>query len=416
METRNQNKLSVSKNIAWSSVGSFVYFFSQWLLTIAVTRIAGYSEAGIFSLGMSLSNMFYCVAIYGVRNYQVSDIKDKYSAKTYIISRYITCLISFFVFILFVVINQYNIHTFIAITLYMVFKLTEALVDVYHGIDQKCWRMDIVGKSFIMRSGITFLSFVVSLYFTKSLSLSILLMGIGSLLVVLLYDKKRSLQLIMSTNEACDINKVKALLIECIPLVIYLFLSTAIGSIPRFFLEKYYGNEILGIFASVATPAVIVQVASSYVFNPMITLFAEKLEQKEQSGFLKLFFKCLLGIGIISIIALLGAALLKDWGLSLLFGESILGYTYLFVPVIITTILTALVWFECSILTVYRELKMLMYVNAFIFILCVTLSIICVSKNGMMGVNKVLIISLGAEAIVLFLFILKYTKDYFTTN
>lgn len=409
-ETRN---LSVSQNIIWSSIGSFIYLLSQWALTIVVTRTIGYSEAGVFSLAMSLSNVFYCIAIYGMRNFQVSDLKSQYQTSVYIKSRYLTCAIAFFCFVIFVFLNEYNLHTMMVLIIYMIFKLSEAMVDVYHGIDQLYWRMDIVGKSFLIRSLTTFILFVGILFFTKSLEFSILGMAVGAHLSVFLYDRIRSETLCHKGDEGSVGNNVKQLLIECLPLVFYLFLSTAVNNVPRFFLERYYGNECLGIFASVATPAVIVQVGASYIFSPLITLFAEKLQKKERRAFNRLLLFCIMAIFIISVIAVIGADLLKDWGLSLLFGTSILEYTYLFVPVIITTILTALVWFGCSLLTVFRTLKELMYINAFVFILSIIVSIYFVSHYGMMGVNITLIIVLSIEILLLLVSGTRSLKKFF---
>lgn len=411
---KGTNVLSVSQNIIWSSIGSFVYLSSQWVLTIIVTRMIGYTEAGVFSLAMSLSNVFYCIAIYGIRNFQISDLKDQYQTSVYIKARYLTCGISFFCFMIFVFLNQYNFHTMMVLNIYMLFKLSEAMVDVYHGIDQRYWRMDIVGKSFLIRSITTFVLFVGVLFLTKNLELSILCMAAGAHLSVFLYDKKRSIMLCHSIDKSNSENNIKRLLLECLPLVIYLFLSTAVNSIPRFFLEKYYGNECLGIFASVATPAVVVQVGASYIFSPLITLFAERLEEKEKRLFIRLFLMCLVGISLLSVLSIIGAYILKDWGLSLLFGDTILQYTYLFVPVIITTILTALVWFGCSLLTIFRKLKELMYINAITFVLSILGSVYFVLHYGMMGVNITLIVVLSIEIILLFVVAFQFIrKDFY---
>ena len=396
-------KLSVKENMIWNSIGSFLYLFSQWLLTIIIVHLSGYEDAGILSLAMSLTNMFYCIAIYGIRNYQVSDIKEKYTSDIYVTTRILTSGVAFFCCLIFVAVNGYPGKTFAAIIVYMVFKLSEAMVDVFHGIDQRLFRMDIIGKSFILRAVATFLAFTAGIYFTKSLVLAIIMMAVTAHLSVLFYDVPRSCNL-EKFRINCSKVPIINLLAECFPLVIYLFLSTTIGTIPRYFLEQFWGSEILGIYASIATPAVIVQVAASYLFNPFVTVFAEKYYSKDFNGFMQLFKKCMIGIILLSVVCLAGAKIFGDFGLKLLFGKSILEYSYLLIPVIICTILTALTWFLCTLLTVMHAFKGLLISNILAVGVCAVLSVVLIPKCIMDGVNYAMIGSLSMGCLALLIF------------
>lgn len=63
------------------------------------------------------------------------------------------------------------------------------------------------------------------------------------------------------------------------------FCSSLGANLPRQFLELKLGKESLGIYSTVATPAVIVQVAASYIFNPVLTEFAWLYQQGEKRNF-----------------------------------------------------------------------------------------------------------------------------------
>ena len=63
-------KISMKASILWNSWGSIFYLGCQWLLTVLVVRLAGVEESGILSLAMSVSNIWYSLAVYGMRNYQ----------------------------------------------------------------------------------------------------------------------------------------------------------------------------------------------------------------------------------------------------------------------------------------------------------------------------------------------------------
>ena len=74
----SEKKLSLQSSIAWNSIGSIFYLGCQWLMTVVVVWIAGLETAGILSLAMSVSNIWYSFAVYGMRNFQVSDTVGKY--------------------------------------------------------------------------------------------------------------------------------------------------------------------------------------------------------------------------------------------------------------------------------------------------------------------------------------------------
>ena len=52
-----------------------VYLITQWLISVLVVRLSGVETAGILTLAMSVNNVFYSIAMQGIRNYQVSDMK-----------------------------------------------------------------------------------------------------------------------------------------------------------------------------------------------------------------------------------------------------------------------------------------------------------------------------------------------------
>lgn len=50
-----------------NSAGSLVLFFGQCVISLVIVRITGYGDAGVFSLAMSISNVFCFVANYNIR-------------------------------------------------------------------------------------------------------------------------------------------------------------------------------------------------------------------------------------------------------------------------------------------------------------------------------------------------------------
>lgn len=157
-------KLSVQKSILWNSVGSLIYLATQWLITILVVRLAGVDAAGNLALAMSVGNLMYSIALFGMRNFQVSDIAEEYRNGVYIASRLITCFVSVIIGTVYVLCMSYTAEQRWCIGIYCVFKASEALYDVYAGISQKVWRMDYIGKSWVIKGICTFVAFCGVLY------------------------------------------------------------------------------------------------------------------------------------------------------------------------------------------------------------------------------------------------------------
>ena len=101
-------KLSMKQSILWNSWGSMFYLGCQWLLTILVVRISGVDNAGLLSLAMSVSNIWYSLAVYGMRNFQVSDTNEKYSNGLYISSRIFTGSAALFGCIIYTLVLSYS--------------------------------------------------------------------------------------------------------------------------------------------------------------------------------------------------------------------------------------------------------------------------------------------------------------------
>lgn len=401
------NKAAIRKTFIYNTIGTGVYLGCQWLITILIVRLSGYSDAGILSLAMSITNVFICIAFYGMRSFQVSDLTNKYSIGTYISARIITSIISIVFCAIFITLNPYTTYEFLCIFIYMGFKTSEAVVDVFHGIDQKAWRMDIVGWSLIIRGVLSLSIFVIIIVLTQSLVLSIIGMALSSYLVILFYDLSRTKKFSSSIKPDFSFIKIKKLLVECFPLLILLLIASFLPMVPRYLLDIYYGSEVLGIYASVATPTIIIQVASTFIFSPLVPLFAEYYQNDNYVSFVKLFIKCIVAIGIIAFVILFISIIWGDSILNILFGNTILPYTNLFIPVMICTILTSASWFFCTILTVFRDFKGIIIGNLVGLILCFILSLTLIKELGMNGVNITILIALSVQNIILIYFNLK---------
>lgn len=402
--------LSIRENVIWNSLGNFIYLISQWLLTYVVVRIQGYGPAGIFSLAMSVGNSLNAVATYTMRNFQVSDIEGEYSDNQYIISRYVTSLISFIACLAFCGFNEYPVKTFLCIAFYMVFKISEALSDVYQAIFQRASRMDYIGKAYIAKAMLDFSFFFGVLFITSDLMTAIIALCCASLIVVFCYERREAKNFASNTAAALssdrDLRQVKKLILVCLPVALYGLFFNTMGQVPRYVLELLKNEDALGIYTTVAMPVTLVQVSANYLFAPLTAPLASCFARHDVKEFYRLFWKAIGAIVVISIVAFIGFGVAGKPVMALLFGDSIVPYLYLLNPLIFCSVLVALSWFLSAALTVVRKLVAQLVLSIVSFLVSCALSFYLISVFGLNGatfsyIAALLVFSVGGFFILL---------------
>jgi len=388
------------KNAVWNSVGTLIYFACQWLITIFVVILfPGYTEAGILALAMSITNALVTVANYNIRAFQVSDIDDEFVNGTYIAARVVTCLISIILCTVFVTVVGYDSVTSIIILIYMIFRTVEAFVDVYHGINQKQWKMDYIGISFIVRGLLSLISFIL-FGWLFGLVVAAISMVISSAIVVVLFDYRMSRKL---TSLAPLFNKSAIVLLKrCFPLMLTIFISVLMVSYSRLAIERIHGVDALGAFTAAVTPSVFIGLLASFIYTPLINLFAESFRDGNTKKFAILVGICsLLNIGVVGVIYV-GAALLGEWGLVLVFGESIRSYVYLLYGAIIASGFTSFMWLMNMFFSVTRDIRGIFYGNIIRILICIVVIDWLLRDYGLSGANYAIIIAQGVAVVFLF--------------
>ena len=392
-------KKKVVKSIMYNTIGSFTYLLCQWLMTFIVVWVSGYKTAGILSISMSVATTFAVIATFNMRNYRSSDLKSKYSEKTYLITRLITSILAVVITLTYSIIKNFNLFQLLCINVFMLYKVTEAIVDVLHGTLQKKWRFDIIGKSFFCRGIILIILFYSGLKITNNLLLTLLITTIFTYIFIFVFDIKNYKKVVHTYGDYKKRYTLQ-LLIQCVPMVIYGLLFSYISLYPKIIVENYLGAEQLGYYASVSTPALIIQVAATFIFTPLLSLFAEYYQNREYKKFKVVSFRIILIIIIIGLIGITLSKFFGKFGLTLLFGKSIIPYISLFNGVIIISTLIAIIWFLGMLLVVKRNYKILIIGSIIPLLLTIFISKSVIYNYNLNGINVVLIIVYSVQAFI----------------
>ncbi|CAK7051951.1 MAG: hypothetical protein PEGG_02196 [Paraeggerthella hongkongensis] len=333
-----------------------MYLACQWLVTVLVVRMSsGYDDAGLLSLAMSVVGIFGTFANYKMGTYQISDIRHENKLSEYLGFRCFTLGLAFAACMVYAYLTCAP-YALITVALFFIFKAVGLLIDVLHGVDQQCRRMDYIGKSFMAQGLSTLGAFALAYWVTQSLDLAIVAMTAAALAVFVLYDIPRTRQF---ERISLNLSRRKAFyfLRVSFPAVLASLAASAIFAVPKQYLAIVSGDAALGIYASVAAPALIIQMGATYLYGPLLDVFPRYFFDGDRAGFLKLLGKTIAGIVLVGIVCSVVLEFVGSWALRLLFGSDIEPYVYLLQPIILSTVLTAFLWFFGDLLIALRNFK-----------------------------------------------------------
>lgn len=400
----------MKKNIVWNTLGSIFYSVCQWLISILIVHIDSLEAAGCLSLAMTYSSSFSAIALFSMRNFQVSDIKGEYRTNSYVGSRIITSIVAFICCAIIAFWGN-SVYQGTCIVAFMLIRIAEAIVDVLHGINQKYNRYDYIGKSYILRGIATILSFMIGMRVTKSLLFSLELMAILNLGIVFFFDWRKTDKLEKFRPEIRQ-KQVWSLLKKCAPLVVFSFLLSLNNLFPKTILQQKYGDAELGIYSSIASPTLVVQVFASVVFQPFLPKFSTLYFNGKIKEFRKMLHSLYFAFLIMGVMVLFGAKIFGKLGLQILLGEWVLAYYNLFLPIVLCTSFTGVIWILSSVLVGMRKIAWISIGMVVDFALCVIVTepfLNYYEKNGV-SLVQIFVLSLYIIFMILLCEIDSYKK------
>lgn len=394
MSMRTTKELSVKQSMLWNMTGSVINLICQYLITVLVVRLTSeLDSAGVYSLATSIFGIFSPIAGYGLYSYQATDVREEYTLGEYLS---LTCGTSF---ICIVCITVYTVFTcridiWLIVIFFGLYRVISTIFDSLHAYDQMRHRMDIIAISIAARGIISLAIFAASFSLTGNLLITFALMGIGTLILSLAYDLPATLQL---TNIRLGISRIKALrlLKGCLPIVISQVAYGAVPSIPRQYLSALCGDASLGLYASVAAPVAIIQTGAAYIYNPLVSYFAEHFMKGNRQGFTRLLKKTLLGILGVGLAGFIGILIFAHPVLNLLYGNKVAAHSYLMYPLVVSSVLLGTQGLFNNLLVGMRATRLMLISSLSSLITALIVCVPLVSLFTMNGVTYALAISCG---------------------
>lgn len=392
--------LSVRANLIWNTLGALFYQGCLWLITVLVVVLSkGYDNSGALAYGMALGNILYTIATYNMRSVQVSDAEDRFSAREYIGFRVVTVCVAVLSMSIYTILTTSSPTLLVAALCFFLFKVDESFCSVYYAIEQKSERMDFIGISQALRGVIILLAFSLSLVLTNNINIAVIAMSIGCMTVTLLFDARHA-SLFGSIAPLVSTSTVLTMFRRYLPAFIALLCYGSVVSLARQIFGNLYGGDSLGVYAAVATPTVIVQLAASFLTAPFVVGLARARADRDRRALVRGLLTIIGGLLIVFVILVMLAALFGEAALVKLYGPSIAESAHLLVPVIIATSEVAFAAVFLDVLVVMGQLRGLMISNLIAVAVCLIVSEPFMASFSMAGINWTIMVSFGIALLI----------------
>lgn len=103
-------KVTAQKVFFWNILGSMSSAAVSVILLFIVTRALNSASADIYSFAYAIANLFVIVASFQVRDFQATDIREKYSFDTYFVTRIISNVAMVLLLVTYLIFNT-NTHS-----------------------------------------------------------------------------------------------------------------------------------------------------------------------------------------------------------------------------------------------------------------------------------------------------------------
>jgi len=352
----------------WNSISAFLNSFQTMLLLLTLTHIGTSNDSSIFVMAYSIGNLLYNFSKFGVRQFQVTDLKEKYQYSDYFNARIISTLL---MIISVVIYNGYNffyvgysIKKVIVVTLICIYKGIEAFEDVFHGRMQQKGRLDVAGKIWSIRLFTFIFTYTIFYIFSKNIVFTtficVLITGIQCILLnlsVLPYFIEKPVILLHFINN----NKWRNILIECFPLFLSALLNMYLGNAPKYIIDEKVSDAVQTEFNIVFMPVFVVALLSNFVFQPSLMKIGILWQSKKIIELKKLIRKLVIVPIVADLVCTLAAGIAGIPILSTVYGIDLTDYKLILIIFMIAGGAIAIMNLFIMILTTMRKQKQLLF-------------------------------------------------------
>lgn len=365
----------MKQNILFALLANLVNAGFSWLMLLFIIRLGSKEDIGIFGLAQAIALPIHMFFTLKLRTVQLSDINNKFKEEDYIGSRlYLAFGNLIFTALIALIFYFDHINYMVAICAlalsYSVAIFREYYISIY--------QINQLNKYFFISNLIqgffSFLVFAFIFYLSKNIIYSILFYSLSKLFLIvidnLLYKKvSDQISSILIYQFISNKNKFFSLVKIGIPLGLTAVISAFFTSIPRFHLEEFHGLEALGVFTTIMSLVVILNLFMSSFIQAILTKMT-KLYCENLNLFKKNIIKLLILMTIFFFIFILFIYNFSFNILNIAFGHSYTSYQSEFLFAMISGVVLCYFHLSNFLLNVQKTYREQIYIYIFSALSC----------------------------------------------
>ena len=386
-------------NFIWNMIGSAVYAFSSMVLSYLTIRIAGTEIGGVFSIGLTLAQMFVYIVYFETRNYQVTDSKDQFTFGEYHAVKLLNSLIMVLVVAVYLIIRRYTFEKSWIVFGICLYRMLDGYADVFESEYHKRERLDLAGKSMTYRTLLSVFVYFILLIGTGQLPVAtvgaIVSGAIGIFLFdVLPFDKVGKMAIQMHGKA------IVGILRNCFPMFMGMFLWTYLLSASRIAVDRVMAGRYQSYYQVLFLPVSVINLFAGFLIRPLLLDLTDLFSAGNMRKFWIKIGKVAVLIAGFTSICMAGAYMCGIPVLEVLAGCDLKKYRSMFVFLVFSGGINALAILLYYVLVIFRAEKAIIsgYVcaSAVSFMTAVRLT----RKYGLWGASASYLISVAILLLV----------------
>ena len=374
----------------WNTWAAMLNSFQSVLILMVISRIDPVTDAGVFTIAFAIGNLMLTIGQYGIRQFQVSDVQEKYTFREYIGGRIITSILMVIVSCFYVgqhyYTGAYDLEKSIAVLFICLSKTIDSVEDVFQGRLQQRDRLDIGAKAMTIRLFGYILTFIISYILSETLITASLLAFLVSLLLCIILNTT-AVKNFESTVTTWRAGNIKNMFIECFPLFLAAYLVIYIGNAPKYSIDAVLSSQEQACFNYIFMPVFVIGLLSRFIYQPLIGKMALLWHKGDLRAFLSMVAKQSAIMVGLTIFVLAGGFLLGIPALSIVYGVDLTGYKTELMVLLLGGGFLAYTSFYQMILTVIRKQNWLIAGYLAGYGLFLILGRRMVEQGGILGVS-----------------------------
>ena len=308
----------IGRRITWSLSGNLAYGVCQWLVLIALARLASPEVLGIFALSLAICAPVFLFTNMGLRTVLATDAGHDRLIREYLACRLLGSVVA-------AVLIAIGALTFFgkglltgAILLVAVAKAIESVSDLAYGAFQRAGRMDRVARSLTIKGITSLIAFVIGFTLGELIGA---LVGLAAawLIVLLVYDAPAFSALELDSRLAAPRPR-SDLVRVALPLGVTGALGSFIIAAPRYFVEWRLGSAELGVFVALSYFMILASRVSASVGEATSPALADAYQRGDAQACRRLIGRLTIGIAAAGGVLIAGFALFGRFLLQALYG------------------------------------------------------------------------------------------------